>query len=118
MAQITIGQISIAITAIVGLITGVSFLHAKLKKWVSGALKTEFETVNEKLDDLGKEIRTVDVETCKNFLIERIFYIERGSPLSDVEKERFYEQYEHYKSIGGNSYITKRVEHLEKDGLL
>ena len=115
MDTITIGQISIAITTIAGLISGIGFLHSKLKKFVAVSLRSELESINNKLESLDKKINVVDIEATKNYLVDHITEIERGAPLEEVERERFYEQYEHYTKSGGNSYITKKVERLEKD---
>ena len=36
----------------------------------------------------------------------------------DAEKQRFWEEYEHYISAGGNSYIKEWVDRLKKKGLI
>ena len=41
-----------------------------------------------------------------------------GNPLDDISKQRFYEQYEHYTRLGGNSYVSSEVERLRKEGKL
>lgn len=38
--------------------------------------------------------------------------------MSETEAERFWEQYEHYKASGGNTYIKNRIERLQAEGKL
>ena len=71
------------------------------------------------MDKLESKMSVVDMESCKNYLTDHLSRMDSGYyPLSDIEKERFWEQYEHYKNIGGNSYIRRRVEQLQEDGKL
>lgn len=118
MESITLGQFAGWITLVVGLIGGLSYLIKHLKKWIKTILKDQFELMDEKIESLQNHIDDIDLATCKNFLVARLAEIERGFPLNEIEKERFWEQYEHYKKHGGNSYITSKVEELKKKGLL
>ena len=38
--------------------------------------------------------------------------------IAEIETERFWEQYEHYKKMDGNSYIKEWVAKLQKKGWL
>lgn len=109
MEQITLGQIAIAITFIVGLLGGVGYLKTHIEEWFKKPLKEEIEPINQRLD-------AIDLNATKNFLVRCLKDIERGVDLSEVEMERFYEQYEHYKKEGGNSYIKRCYEQLESEG--
>lgn len=70
---------------------------------------------NAKKEDLEKEINKVQLENCKNYLVQLISASERRE-LSLAEKERFYENYDNYIRLGGNSYIHSEVERLKKEG--
>lgn len=118
MESITIGQIAIAVTFITGLITGLSVLTSTLKKWMSKTLKADFDSLRSEVKALGERIDNVDMNACKNFLVRFLADVEHGNPIDEVEKMRFYEQYSHYSSLGGNSYIKDKVEKLRKDGKL
>ena len=125
MEQITLGQVALGITFLVGLITGITFLHKQMRTGMKTLLKDEFERLDGKFKDLNAKIAEidqrldkVDQESCKNFLVGRLAEIEKGSPLGDVETERFWEQYQHYVESGGNSYIKRKVEQLKEDGKL
>lgn len=76
------------------------------------------KAVGKLLEPVVKQIESVDRENCKNFLVTFLAETERGQEHDQIELERFHEQFEHYKSIGGNSYIKAKVEKLQKDGKL
>ena len=79
---------------------------AAIKKAVAAA----FKPINNKIDN-------VDMNATKNFLVRCIADMERHE-IDQVTKMRFYEQFEHYQKIGGNSYIMSEVERLKKEGKL
>lgn len=106
---------------------GVGFLVAliggliKLKKWITTAikdtLKDELGDLKKDIEDLSKEIRKEDKEKTKNFLVARLAEIERGESWSDIERQRFYEQFDHYtKDLDGNTYIKTATEKYETEG--
>jgi hypothetical protein len=51
-------------------------------------------------------------------LVRSLGDIDKGNPMDEIEKERLWEQYEHYQKIGGNSYIKRKIEQLQNDGKL
>ena len=118
MEQITLGQIGLAITFIVGLISGISYLRNHIHQWISDSLKDQFKSIDDKIGKLQDRVDDVDMGACKNFLVARLAEVEKGNQLDEIEKERFWEQYEHYSKIGGNSYIQRKVEQLKADGKL
>lgn len=118
MGDITIGQLAAAVAFFVALITGVGYLLKQIKAAIKSSLRDEFDPLNKKIDALDKKIDGVDMESCKNFLVQCISDVEKGVSFSEVEKERFLEQYEHYQKIGGNSYIKRKVDQLEQGGKL
>lgn len=107
MEHITLGEIGAVILFITGLLGGIEFLLIRIKKLFNIALRP----INSRLDD-------IELSTDKNFLVRFLSDIEQGNPVDDVEKERFYETYERYKKLGGNSYISHKVEKLEQEGKL
>lgn len=116
MQDITLGQVATAVAFLVALVTGLGVLLSKIKQAIKDSLKDEFRPINTKLDSMEKKLTSVDMESCKNFLVSCISDVEKGLDFSEVEKERFLEEYEHYQKIGGNSYIKRKVEQLEKEG--
>ena len=125
MEGITLGQIGLAVAFLVSIITGIGYLKKNLKDWINTALEDRFDAVDEKItvlegkiDDIGDQISIVDRESTKNFLVRFLASVEHGNPIDEVERLRFYEEYEHYTKIGGNSYIREKVEKLKTDGKL
>lgn len=73
---------------------------------------------NVKKQDLIEEINKVQLDNCKNYLVQAISKVRFGNKLSAVEKERFFENYDTYTRLGGNSFIHTETEKLKKEGLL
>lgn len=118
MEHITIGQISIAIAFIVTFVGGVKYIVSDIKKITENALKPTNDKIDRMEERLTSEIQKSDMNATKNFLVARLDELKNGQLLDGVSKERFFEQYEHYKNLGGNSYISNEVERLRKDGKL
>lgn len=105
--NITIGQIATIIGTVVALIGGVEFLLIRFNKIFDAKLKP----INTRLND-------IELSSDKNFIVRFLADIEQGNPVDEVEKERFYEIYQRYKELGGNSYVSHKVEKLQKEGKL
>ena len=118
MEQITVGQLVAALAFIVSAIGGVQYVKKNVKIWINNAVKEPFDNVNAKIDHLEDKMEGIDVATCKNFLVARLAELDKGMVWDEIEKERFWEQYEHYTKHGGNSYIQARVEKLKEKGEL
>ena len=115
MEQITLGQIATAVAFLVALIGGVAFLLKKLKEFIVLTLKEELAPIKQDLSETKKLIDKVDLENCKNYLVMFIAETERGIEHDEIEKQRFWEEYEHYSNCGGNSYIKRSVEALKAE---
>ena len=116
--NITLGEIAVSISFLVGLIGGIASFYINIKKWLEKIIRKQFEPFNQAINGLSQKVNQVDMESCKNYLVRCLGDFEHGNPLSDVEQERFWEEYQHYCEIGGNSYIEHRVEKLSLDGKL
>lgn len=116
--DITIGQIGAALTFIVGFMGGIVYLKNALRGILSSVVKQELEPLRKQVDKMQQKIDRVDMESCKNFLVRFLSELERGEGISETERERFWEQYEHYIEKGHNSYIKSKVEQLRKQGKL
>jgi len=106
MDNITLGQISNLMVWVIGFGGSTIAIITAIKKAVASA----FKPINSKIDN-------VDMNSTKNFLVRCIADMERHE-IDQVTKMRFYEQFEHYQKLGGNSYITSEVERLKKEGKL
>ncbi len=116
MESLTIGQIGGIITLLVGLISGVGYLSQSTKKWIKNALKEQMDGIEGKINTINSRLDKVDLESTKNYLVTFLSDVERGKDASEIELERFHEQYQHYQSLGGNSYIKDKYERLKNKG--
>ena len=73
---------------------------------------------NVKKEDLIREIEKVQLDNCKNYLVQSIAKLERGGGLSKTEEQRYWENYDRYTELGGNSYIHASTERLKNEGKL
>lgn len=123
--QITLGQAAGVLAFILALIAGVQSLKKSIKGWLNAALKEQFDAVNKRFDDIDskqsemlKRLDSVDIENCKNYLVTFLAEAARGEMKDETELQRFWEEYEHYQKLGGNSYIRNKVEELKARKLL
>ncbi len=114
MQNITLGQIGTAVAFVVALLTGIGWIVKALKGWISDVLKEQIDSLRKDIKGLGERLDDVDKEATKSYLVTFLSKAETGSPIDDIEMERFCEEYEHYKKdLHGNSYITHKVEKLK-----
>lgn len=107
MDNVTLGQIRDIVLWIVAFSGGLATIIKVIKSTISKA----FVPIEKKID-------IVDLNATKNYLVARLAELKDGTGLDDISRERFFEQYEHYKKLGGNSYITHEVEILQREGKL
>lgn len=118
MKDITLEQIGLAVAFLVALITGVLYLIKQLKTLMKQLLKEQLDSIDERLDDLKDRLDEVDMQSCKNYLVTYLSNVEQGKTIEEIERERFWEQYQHYTKTGGNSYIKHKVEKMVSEGKL
>ena len=118
MGDLTLATIGEGIGILVAIIGGGGVLYKKLKKWLGALFTEQMSVIETEIKELKTKIEISDMQSCKNFLVRCLADVERGEPMSETEKERFYEQYEHYRRNDGNSYIKQKVENLQKEGKL
>ena len=120
MDDITIGQILsvlkwfIGFAGIIGTLWGGYIgLKTSLEKTVEKQIKIQISTLSAKIDEIEKKVDRVDMESCKNYLVRFLSDVEHGNTIDEIERQRFWEQYEHYLKCGGNSYIQQKVLNLK-----
>lgn len=117
--NLTLEQISAGLLFIVALIGGIKYLKKEIVNFFDKLLDSKFKTTNGKIDDLAGALRTLDIQTTRNFLVRYLADIERGQYIYDSEKQQFWNEYDHYiKELKENSFISKWVERLEDEGKL
>ena len=65
-----------------------------------------------------KLLLPLSLDNAKNYLVPFLARVERGEAVSEIEVERFHEVFAFYSTHGGNSYIKRWVEKLQKEGKL
>lgn len=118
MGDWTVEQIATGIALLVAIITGVTYLTKQIKEWIEKLLDSKFKALGTRIDSIEAKVDKIDMETCKNFLVRFLADVENGAVILDAEKQRFWEEYEHYISAGGNSYVKEWVDRLKKKGYL
>lgn len=117
--NLTLEEVSAGILFIVALIGGVKYLKKELVNFLNNLLDSKFKTTNDKIDEVASALRTLDVQTTRNFLVRYLADVERGQYVYDTEKEQFWKEYDHYiNELKENSFIKKWVERLEEQGKL
>ena len=117
--NVTLLDISVIVLFIVGLIRGAQELKKSIKEFLEKLLADQFKEVNNKLNDMQSSINVLDTQACKNFLVRYLADIERGNIIYDSERQRFWEEYDHYiKDLGENSFIKEWVARLKEEGKL
>lgn len=118
MENITLGEITVALAFLAGLITSATFLVKKMKEALEGMFKDQLVQITKEMNSLKDQIQRVDAESTKNYLVQFLSRVEKGDEIDEIEVERFHEQFDHYVKGGGNSYIKHKVEKLKERGML
>lgn len=107
MENITLGQITVALAFLCGLIGSIAYLFNVLKKQINKLFEPFKNEIKEELCELDKS-------QCKNYLVRFLTDVENGKKVSAIEKERAYECFKRYTDRGGNSYVHDWWERLMK----
>lgn len=118
MEAITLGEISNVLLFVAGILGAGGSIAVFFSKRFGKMMAEQLRPTNEKLDSLQSSISEVDMANCKNYLVQTISTLEAGREVDKVALERFWENYDHYTEMGGNSYIHTAVERLKKEGKL
>lgn len=115
--EITLGQIGAFLGLIAGIITSGGVIIALMQKVLKKTIKNELEPMSIQIGKISEDVKSLDTNQCKNFLVRFLADVEQGNELDEVEKERAYEVYDHYTNdLKQNSYIHKRWNELMEKG--
>lgn len=121
METITVGQIAQNLAIIAGIITSGGVIYAFASKRLSKTIKSTFNEaltpVDDRLKVMEKKLEALDLSDCKNYMVQFLARAEKGVITSE-ETQRFWEIYDQYTRLGGNSYIHAKVEKLKEAGKL
>ena len=114
-----IGAILATLAGLVAFLKGMEYLWKKsmgvVQKWFSESLEEGFKPINQKLTELTEDTQKRRLSVCKNYIVRFLSDLEQGQPVDEVERQRFYENYDTYISLGGNSWLRDKVERMRKE---
>lgn len=122
MESMTLGDISGVLVFIAGLLTSGGIIARYCVKSVGKVVKEETKPINDSIKEIQAHLEEVDMANCKNYLVGFLAKFQcKGDYCQKIipeELERFWENYDHYVAMGGNSYVKSAVEKLKKEGKL
>ena len=69
--------------------------------------------INKIFTPIYKKITDLEKNQCKNFLVDFLARVENNEKMTECQKNRAYEMYDHYiKYLNGNSFIKDKWERL------
>lgn len=116
MQSVTLGEISNVLVFVAGILGAGGTIAVFFSKHFGKMMEQQLKPTNDKIDKLAESVEDVDMSNCKNYLVQALSDLESGATLDKVALERFWENYDHYTKLGGNSYIHTAVEKLKKEG--
>lgn len=105
MENLTLGGINAEVLFLVTFCGGIFAIYKAVKSAIDKGFKPIYDKIN-----------VVDMNATKNFLVPKIAELKAGEKLDDVTRKQVIDQYEHYISIGGNSFIKLEYDKLVKEG--
>lgn len=117
MADITLGQALDSLKWIVAFLGTIGSVIIALKK----ILATQLKPINEKIESFEKRVNEkidkLDVNQCRNYLVDFLTDMENGIEKDEVQIKRAYEIYDHYNSdLKCNSYVHDKWEKVMNRG--
>ena len=118
MGTLTLGDIATALAFVVALGGSIGAIVKTIKKALDGLFETQTKVITERLDKTDAAVAKLDMDNCKNYIVQALSSAERGAKLTKEELIRLSEEYDHYTKNGGNSYIVEWHDRLNKEGKL
>lgn len=115
LENITLGELVAALAFLTLLAGSVLKVIKGLKKAINGLFKEQLAEINKRFDSTDKAIKKIDLENCKNFLVQTLSAADKGEKLTTEERMRLAEEFEHYSACGGNSYIKDWHSRLKRE---
>lgn len=109
--NIKIGDVIKVLGTLIVIVSSCEFFIFRIKNATQKVFDMKLTPINTRLND-------IELSSDKNFIVRFLADIEQGNEIDEVERERFYEIYQRYKELGGNSYVSHKVEKLQKEGKL
>lgn len=116
--NINVGSLVTTVVSIASFIGAVVAIAKYLKKGISKVVRESVEPVEKEIKNLRTDINSVKFDNCKNYVVDFLSKVEEDRKITNDELERFYENYQLYTDMGGNSYVHNWVERLKAEGKL
>lgn len=116
MEHLTFGDLSKMMLFTVSFIGAIEFLALRMRSYIKNTMKDELEPIKDNQIKHDERLNEIELSSDKNFLVRYLSDIENDIKVDEIEKERFYEVYQRYRQLGGNSYVAHKVEKLQKEG--
>ena len=113
--HITVADIASFIIGLVAFIKAVEYIVKEISANLMTTVRKSIEPINRRLETIQKNLVEIDKEQCKSFLTQ---CFNADHELSETERQRVYEVYQHYRELGGNSYIKEEFERMQGEGKL
>lgn len=118
MGSLTLGDVAAALAFVVALGGSIGAIVRALKKALGSLFEEQTENINKRLDKTDANLAKLDMDNCKNYIVQALSAAERGTKLTKEELIRLSEEYDHYTKNGGNSYIVEWHNRLNEEGKL
>lgn len=118
MEHITANQVMSGVTIFATFIGSAIAIYKYLCNFLGKQIEDSLKPLNDKIDNIAKNMNDMDLNRCKDFLSRFISDLEQGQTVSEIELERFHETYAHYQNICSSPYLHDKVEKLKKQGKL
>ena len=115
MEQITMGDIGTWLGFLAALIGSCSAIFLAIKKLIKKLFATQTAGIMAELDAQKTTLNRIDLEGTKNFPVNVLSAAERGEQMTEIQRIRVREQYDHYTAAGGNSYIKDWYSKLKAE---
>lgn len=124
--HMTLGDIVGMIVFFAGAITAGTVITKFFTKRVEEIVEKQVKLITPSAEQLAiemaklaEQVKTVDINECKNYLQQTISAIEAGQEVDEVTKIRFDEVYDHYSNeLHLNSWVHTHRDKLKKEGKL
>lgn len=113
--QIKVADVVTFIIGVVSFFKSVEYLIKDFYYRIGTLIAENTNPINRRLDDIEAQMTKIDKEQCKSFLTQNL---SANHELNETEKQRIYEVYQHYRELGGNSYIKEEFERMQGKGKL
>lgn len=114
--SISLGQILIIMTFILGFSSATKKLCDTISEWFNKKLTPALMPLIKKQEDMSSKLDCIEADSYKQYLVLFMSQLERGEVPDEVERALFDETYAKYTNAGGNSYIHRKYEKLQREG--